>query len=255
VDEADEPVDRPRTAAVWRVLVPVTALGAGLMFATSASTAHGTDLRGGRFSQLTDLISSTQDQVARQEQAATRLRTEVDAQSQGAATSSSTVAAEQARGNALMGAAGLKAVRGPGLSVSLDDAPRPKDGHPPASSNPDDLVVHQQDVQSVVNALWAGGADAVTLMGDRLISTSAVQCVGNTLLIQGRLVGPPFVIQAIGDPVALRAALRAEPGVALFQRYVNDFGLSFKTTSHKDLRLAAYSGPLDLGHVNRTGSP
>jgi uncharacterized protein YlxW (UPF0749 family) len=246
--------NKPGKPGVWRVLVPVTALGAGLMFATSASTAQGTDLRGGRFSQLTDLISSTQAEVAREERAATELRTQVDAQGQGAATSSSRVAAEKARGDALTGAAGLQAVRGPGLRVSLDDAPRPKDGHPAASSNPDDLVVHQQDVQSVVNALWAGGADAVSLMGDRLISTSAVQCVGNTLLIQGRLVGPPFVIQAIGDPVALRSALRVEPGVALFQRYVDDYGLSFTTTSQNNVRLAAYTGPLDLGHVDRTAT-
>jgi uncharacterized protein YlxW (UPF0749 family) len=236
---------------VWRVLVPVTALVAGLMFATSASTAQGTDLRGGRFSQLTDLISSTQDEVMRAERTASALRAEVDAQSQGAATSSSTVAAEKARADALTGAAGLQAVRGPGLVVSLNDAPRPKDGHPAASSNPDDLVVHQQDVQSVINALWAGGADAVSLMGDRLISTSAVQCVGNTLLIQGRLVGPPFVVRAIGDPVALRAALHAEPGVALFQRYVDDFGLSFTNTPAASLHLPAYSGPLDLAHVSR----
>jgi uncharacterized protein YlxW (UPF0749 family) len=237
---------------VWRVLVPVTALGAGLMFATSASTAQGTDLRAGRFSQLTDLIASTQDEVAREEKEATALRALVDAQSEVAATSSSTVAAEKARAQAVTGAAGLQALRGPGLRVSLDDAPRPKDGHPAGSSNPDDLVVHQQDVQSVVNALWAGGADALSLMGDRLISTSAVRCVGNTLLIQGRLVGPPFVIEAIGDPVRLRSALRMEPGVALFQRYVDDFGLSFTTTPRKDVRLPAYSGSLDLVHVNRT---
>jgi uncharacterized protein YlxW (UPF0749 family) len=245
-------VSESNKPGVWRLLVPVTALGAGLMFATSASTAQGTDLRAGRFSQLTDLITSTQAELAREEKAASALRAQVDAQTQAAATGSSAVAAEKSNGDALTGAAGLRAVRGPGLRVSLDDAPRPKDGHPVASSNPDDLVVHQQDVQSVINALWAGGADAVSLMGDRLISTSAVQCVGNTLLIQGRLVGPPFVVQAIGDPVALRSALRVEPGVAVFQRYVDDFGLSFTTTPQKDLRLAAYTGSLDLVHTSRT---
>src|SRR5207245_813525 len=115
-------------------------------------------------------------EVAREERAAKALRAQVDAQSRGAAASSLTVAAEKTRSDALAAASGLQAVHGPGLTVSLDDAPRPKEGHAPASSNPDDLVVHQQDVQSVINALWAGGADAVSLMGDRLISTSAVQC-------------------------------------------------------------------------------
>ncbi|MCU1594283.1 MAG: hypothetical protein JWO12_1675, partial [Frankiales bacterium] len=163
------------------------------------------------------------------------------------------VRAEKARGDALAGPAGLEAVQGPGVTVRLDDAPRPKDGAAPASTNPDDLVVHQQDVQSAVNALWAGGAEAMTLMGERVISTSAVRCVGNTLLIQGRLVGPPFVIRAIGSPTAMRDALAVEPGIALFQRYVEDYGLSYSVTTDRTLKLPAYDGPLDLAHINRTG--
>jgi uncharacterized protein YlxW (UPF0749 family) len=232
----------------------VTALGAGLMFATSASTARGTDLRGGRFSQLTDLIAASQARVAQQEKDAAALRKEVTRNGRSAADRSSTVAAEQARGDALAGAAGLQAVTGPGITVSLNDAPRPKDGQRAASTNPDDLVVHQQDVQSVVNALWAGGAEAMTLMGERVVSTSAVRCVGNTLLIQGRLVGPPFIVRAIGLPRAMRGALAIEPGVALFQRYVDDYGLRYRVTSDTSLKMPAYDGPLDLPHIPRSSS-
>ena len=237
---------------LWRWLVPVTALGAGLLFAASASTAQGTDLRAGRFSQLTDLINSASGSVASQEKDAAALRRAVAQDGQTAASASSTVAKEKARGDVLAGAAGMAAVTGPGLTVSLNDARRPKDGRPPASSNPDDLVVHQQDVQSVLNALWVGGAEAVTLMGERVVSTSAVRCVGNTLLIQGRLVGPPFVLRAIGDATAMRVALHAEPGVSLFQQYVRNYGLGYSVTSVTTLHLPAYDGPLDLAHVTRT---
>ena len=237
-----------RRRAAWHVLVPVTALVAGLLFATSAHTAKGTDLRAGRFSQLTDLITAAQEQVAAQERQAAALRRDVAEASRLAAAHSSTVAAESARGDALVPAAGLEAVRGPGLVVTLDDAPRPPAGQAPASDNPDDLVVHQQDVQSVLNALWAGGAEAVTLMGERVISTSAVRCVGNTLLIQGRLVGPPFVVRAIGDTSRMRAALDAEPGVDLFRQYVDAFGLTFAVRGAQ-LRMPAYTGTLDLPHV------
>jgi uncharacterized protein YlxW (UPF0749 family) len=145
-------------------------------------------------------------------------------------------------------------VTGPGLTVSLDDAPRQAEGEPAASDNPDDLVVHQQDVQSVINALWAGGAEAMTLMGERIVSTSAVRCVGNTLLIQGRLVGPPFVVSAIGPSGAMRAALDEEPGVALFRRYVDDYGLRYDVTSRAALHLPAYDGPIELLHVTRAAS-
>jgi uncharacterized protein YlxW (UPF0749 family) len=236
---------------VWRVLVPVTALGAGLLFATSASTAQGTDLRAGRFSQLTDLIDANSKSVRKQEQSASQLRKDVAAAGNSAAAGSSVVAREQQRANALTGPAGLQAVQGPGLTVSLDDAPRTPAGEAPASSNPDDLVVHQQDVQSVLNALWSGGAEAVTLMGERVVSTSAVRCVGNTLLVQGRLIGPPFVIRAIGDTKGMRSALSVEPGVALFQRYVDDFGLRFDVATARTLHLPAYDGPLELPHVEK----
>lgn len=243
-----------RSGLLWRVLVPVTALGAGLMFATSASTAQGTDLRAGRFSQLKDLIGDTSTSVTSQEEQAVALRSVVAATNRAAASTSSIVAAEKARGDLVAGDAGLEAVTGPGLTVSLDDAPRPTNGRPLASDNPDDLVVHQQDVQSVINALWAGGAEAMTLMGERLVSTSAVRCVGNTLLIQGRLVGPPFLISAIGPTSAMRAALNVEPGVALFRRYVDDYGLRYSITTRSALHLPAYDGPIELPHVTRVAS-
>ena len=70
----------------------------------------------------------------------------------------------------------------------------------PGGLGPDDLVVHQQDVQAVVNALWRGGADGVQVMDQRLIATSAVRCVGNTLILQGRVYSPPFTVTAVGDP-------------------------------------------------------
>ncbi len=238
-----------RSSLLWRLLVPVTALGAGLMFATSASTAQGTDLRGGRFSQLRDLIGSTSSAVTAEEQQAAALRAEVAAANRTAASTSSIVTAENRRGDLVAGAAGLEAVAGGGVTVTLDDAPRPAEGQPQASDNPDDLVVHQQDVQSVVNALWAGGAEAMTLMGERLVSTSAVRCVGNTLLIQGRLVGPPFVISAIGPTGAMRSALDSEPGVALFRRYVDDYGLRYAVATRTALHLPAYDGPIELAHV------
>lgn len=249
----DEGDSRPHSL-LWRLLVPITALGAGLLFATSASTAQGTDLRGGRFSQLKDLIASTSHQVTSLEKQAIALREQVEAANQAAGAVDSTVTVERAKGDRLAGAAGLEAVRGPGLRVTLDDAPRPPQGQEPPSDNPDDLVVHQQDIQSAVNALWAGGADAVSLMGERLVSTSAIRCVGNTLLIQGRLVGPPFVIEAIGPRRSMRQALDREPGVALFRQFVADFGLRYTVADRTLLKLPAYDGPLELPHVVRAAT-
>jgi uncharacterized protein YlxW (UPF0749 family) len=257
VDGPAVPLAAParRPGLPWRVLVPVTALGAGLLFATSAATAAGTDLRAGRRTQLTDLITAQSRTVAAQERTAAALRAQVAEVQADAAAGNSRVAAERARGDALAPAAGLVAVTGPGVTVRLDDAPR-KQGVPPASDNPDDLVVHQQDVQAVVNALWAGGAEAMTLMGQRVVSTSAVRCVGNTVVLHGRVYSPPFVVSAIGDPERLRASLDAEPGVQFFRTFVDKYGLGYSVRTDKELDLPAYDGPLELPHAvpARTGA-
>ena len=229
---------RRRLAAV---LVALTALLAGLLFATSAETAQGTDLRSDRRLQLTDLVAQERAEVARQEATAAALRREVSAANEQASDRDARVATARAQADALERAAGLEPVAGPALTVSLDDAPRTA-----TSDNPDDLVVHQQDVQAVVNALWAGGAEAMTLMGQRVISTSAVRCVGNTVVLHGQVYGPPFVVTAIGDQERMRTSLSLEPGVLLFQRYVERFGLGYAVTAQDDVRLPAYEGPLQL---------
>lgn len=236
----------PRPAAV---LVPVTALAAGLLFATSAETAQGTDLRADRRLELTELIARERTAVERQQEAAAELRREVEQRSAAAAARDSRVAAA-APDPALEAAAGLMPAVGPGVTVTLDDAPR-KPGRPELSADPDDLVVHQQDLQAVVNALWAGGAEAMTLMGQRIISTSAVQCVGNTVILHGQVYSPPFVVAAIGDPPALRTSLDTDPGVAFFQSFVDRFGLGYAVSTEQELVLPAYDGVLQLTSVAR----
>ena len=101
----------------------------------------------------------------------------------------------------------------------------------------------------MVNALWAGGAEAMTLMGQRVISTSAVRCVGNTVVLHGQVYGPPFVVTAVGDQDGMQTALDLEPGVELFQRYVERFGLGYEVSSADEVRLPAYEGPLELPSV------
>ena len=231
----------------WTLLVPLTALGAGLLFATSASTAQGTDLRADRRLQLTELIARERAALDRRADAALELRVRVDAASAEVAEGDSRVAAVAAP-RELEVAAGLTALRGPAVTVSLDDAPR-QPGRPPLSEDPDDLVVHQQDVQAVVNALWAGGAEAMTLMGQRIVSTSAVRCVGNTVVLHGRVYSPPFVITAIGDPDELTAALERDPGVQYFRTFVERFGLGYAVERDSSVELPPYEGPLELPHV------
>ena len=139
-------------------------------------------------------------------------------------------------------AGGSTPVSGRGLRVALDDAPfdvRNED------VRPDLLVVHQQDIQSVMNALWAGGAEAMGLMDQRVVSTTGVQCQGNVLRLHGRMYSPPFVITAIGDPDRLRASLADDPAVSTYVRHAGELGLGWDVET-RAIDLPAYSGATEL---------
>ena len=166
-----------------------------------------------------------------------------------AAARDGAVAEARSAGERGVTAAGLAPVDGSGLEITLDDAPRRPDGTLPGNARPDDLVIHQSDVQAVVNAMWAAGASGVTVMDQRLIATSAVRCVGNTLLLQGRTYSPPFVITAVAPGAAVRAQLAASPQVAILQQAVDAFGLTFTVHDRSSVALPAYAGSLDMEYA------
>jgi uncharacterized protein YlxW (UPF0749 family) len=240
---------RGRRPSGWTVLVPVVALAAGLLFATSGRTAQGTDLRAGDVTELSGLISQRDAAIARQEGQLSDLQSQVERLTKQAGTRDSAVAAAQSSGDAGALSAALVPLTGPGVVITLDDAPARPDGSLPVNARPDDLVIHQSDVQAVVNAAWAAASDGVAIMDQRLIATSAVRCVGNTLLLQGRTYSPPFVITAIGDAGAIRAQLAASKQVADLQSAVDDFGLTFSVRERPAVTVPAYDGLLDLQYA------
>jgi uncharacterized protein YlxW (UPF0749 family) len=240
---------RGRRPSGWGVLVPVVALLAGLLFATSGRTAQGTDLRAGEITQLSELIRERNHVVAQQAEQAAELQRQVQRLTEQAASRDGAVAVAQTAGNAGALSAALIPLTGPGVEITLDDAVSRPDGSLPANARPDDLVIHQSDVQAVVNAVWAAAADGVAIMDQRLIATSAVRCVGNTLLLHGRTYSPPFVVTAIADAAAVRAQLAASPQVAVFQQAVEAFGLTFQVSERSQIALPAYDGPLDLEYA------
>jgi uncharacterized protein YlxW (UPF0749 family) len=228
----------------WRIAAPGAFALAGLLFATSAGVSRGQDLRGSR-SDLPDLIQAEEARLREATDRIDRLQAEIDAATNQAAQQDGRVRAEHRRAVALSQVAGTTPVKGPGTSVTLADAPRSADRMLPPGTSPDDLVVHQQDVQAVVNALWQGGAEAMMLMDQRIISTSAVRCVGNTLILQGRVYSPPYVITAIGNQSDLRASLDASPTVGILRQWVDAVGLGYDVTTGQ-ATFPAYAGSINL---------
>ena len=221
----------------------VVCLLAGVLLGTARVYSQGEDISN-RSVDLSAVVQDAEQRVGAADELAAQLQSQIDAA--GVGDVSPQVEAVRADVAALEPAAGLVPVVGPALQVSMSDAPRDADGNYPQGVDPDDLVVHQQDVQSVVNALWAGGAEAMMIMDQRVLTTSAVRCIGNTLLLQGRTYSPPFVVTAIGDTAGMSAALDVEPGVQLLLQYVDKYKLGYEEKVVDPVELPAYDGTVRM---------
>ncbi|MFE1024701.1 DUF881 domain-containing protein [Streptomyces sp. NPDC058818] len=232
-----------------RVLTAAVFALAGLIFFTSFNTAKGTNIRtDASLLKLSDLIHERSRENGELEESNAALRDEVDALAE---RDNGSTKAEADKLAALEKKAGTQKLKGESISVTLDDAPPDATAKLPGypEPEPDYLVIHQQDLQAVVNALWQGGAEGIKVMDQRLISTSAVRCVGNTLILQGRVYSPPYKIQAVGDPERLKEALAASPAIQNYLVYVNVYGLGWKVEDEGRVTLPGYSGTADLHYA------
>ncbi|MET7324516.1 DUF881 domain-containing protein [Streptomyces sp. NPDC005549] len=242
------PVRRRRFRPVRILTAAVFAL-AGLIFFTSFNTAKGTNIRtDASLLKLSDLIHERSRGNGDLEESNGALREDVESLAE---RDDGRTKSEDDELAALEEKAGTQKLKGEAISVTLDDAPPDATAKLPGypEPQPDYLVIHQQDLQAVVNALWQGGAEGIKVMDQRLISTSAVRCVGNTLILQGRVYSPPYKIQAVGDPERLKKALAKSPAIQNYMVYVNVYGLGWKVEEDGRVTLPGYSGTADLHYA------
>lgn len=131
--------------------------------------------------------------------------------------------------------AGLTALEGPGLVVRLNDSTRP----PLPGEDPNKTILHYSDIAAVVSELWAAGAEAVAVNGERVVSSTGITCVGTTILCNTKRMAPPYVIAAIGDPEHLSAYLR-QPGGTLEMLAAFDFPI--RVTPYARVDVPPYRG-------------
>jgi uncharacterized protein YlxW (UPF0749 family) len=147
---------------------------------------------------------------------------------------------------------GAVAVVGPGLVLQVDDAEAVSDqsgvNDPRADTKADDGRVLDQDLQVLVNGLWAAGAEAVAINGQRLTALSAIRSAGLAILVDYRPLSPPYRISAIGDPDTLQTRFSDGAGGRDLQYLKDNFGIRASITSSKRLTLPASTG-LDVRHA------
>lgn len=224
--------------------VGVVGLIAGIMFATNANLfATSPDER--RPQNLADLVHVERKRLEATTAEVEQLRSEV----------SELIRTEQVFAGPsedLEISAGRIALEGPGVTVKLWDAPFRESL--PDGVGPDDLIVHQQDLEAVINALWAGGAEAMTVQGHRVTSRSSIRCVGNVLLIDSSVYSPPYVISAIGSPEALEESVLNTPQVMTYLAYVDALQLGWSLDTEEELYMAPDEGSITMTYASLPGA-
>lgn len=135
---------------------------------------------------------------------------------------------------------GLGRVRGDGVVVRLADAARDKDAVTGAGAGPSRVLY--SDLQTVANALWAAGAEAVAINGQRLTATSTIRSAGEAVLVDYRPVTSPYEVSAIG-PGSMRDRFDESRAAALMREVAKTTGLSFGVKEAEGLTLPAAPQP------------
>jgi uncharacterized protein YlxW (UPF0749 family) len=228
-------------------MTPAVFLLSGALFVVSASNSEGTDLRPGRYTDLASLVQTESDKYDDLAQQVRELDAEVT--NLAAGVKDANVKRFQRKVQSLKDPAGLTPRAGPGLTVTLSDAP--DEVLSSTTQNPNLLVVHQQDIQAVVNALWKGGARAVTVQGQRIVSTTGIRCEGNSVQLQGVPYPQPYVISAVGDPAALEDAIEDDGYLDIYRSQAEqaDISVGWDVESESLVTAPAYDGLLDIDYA------
>lgn len=137
--------------------------------------------------------------------------------------------------------AGLTEVEGPGVMVVMRDSTAVN-----TTGDEQDYLIHDNDLLSVINDLRDAGAEAISLNGERLLSTSEVRCAGAVVIVNGRRYAAPYVFNAIGDSATLYNALTMRNGVV---DVLGQWKIEVKVTPSDKLTVPKYSGVLDFRHA------
>jgi uncharacterized protein YlxW (UPF0749 family) len=138
---------------------------------------------------------------------------------------------------------GATQVRGPGVKLVVDDAKEAGtggDGDPRETSGFSDTGrVRDRDMQRVVNGLWASGAEAVSINGQRLTALSAVRAAGDAILVDNRPLVPPYTVLAVGDGKRLSTRFQNSADGLYLHALQENFGIRTAISVEEDLRLPA----------------
>lgn len=222
-------------------LLVIVAMLIGVLLATSALALRAPTTTVGKIKQ--DLVGRIEDRRAdadAQTRLIATLRNEINT-AQAAALSQQSQTELTSQLTALELVAGTLPVTGPGVVVTMDDAPtKPEvapDVNPRTATGPDQGKVIARDLQIVANGLWEAGAEAVSINGHRLTSRSAIRSAGEAILVDYRPLARPYVITAIGDPGSLSVEFADNSGGSYLQSLKNNYQVRSDVQSRQSVTI------------------
>jgi uncharacterized protein YlxW (UPF0749 family) len=224
---AAEP-DRPRRARSTVAVAALAAVGTLCGVAAAQTRERAPAAARIRASLVSEAAQRTQatDRLAAQEETLRRETAEAREAQLRQSAAGRALSDELAR---LEVAVGTQRVRGPGLVVTVDDAAD-------AADNGDGRIT-DADLQTLVNALWAAGAEAVSVNDRRISALTAIREAGEAILVDYRPVAPPYVVRAVGDRDAMEPAFADSATARRFRTFVEAFGIHFDVARAKSLDL------------------
>jgi len=135
--------------------------------------------------------------------------------------------------------AGLLEGTGPGIVITLNDSNLPQQ----PGEDPNLFLIHDEDLLKVVNELFAAGAEAVSINGQRIVANSEIRCVGPTIIVNSVRLAPPFIVQAIGDPDTLESSMKMRGGVI---ESLQVFGIQVNIKRQDNIDMPGYTGSVQF---------
>lgn len=141
--------------------------------------------------------------------------------------------------------AGLTAAQGPGIVLTISDSTaQAPDANTTAEKEM--LIIHDSDLRLIVTELNAAGAEALSINGERIISTTPIRCVGPVINVNEHKMAPPYEISAIGDPKTLEAAVNMRGGL---KDVFSAVGIEVSIRTEDKLNLPRYTGLVNFKYA------
>lgn len=207
---------------------PGLLIGIVLGMGIHTQISEGAGLTYERFVAMTNLLQQKQDEVSALQQEITRLKA-----SPTPAVARQIVSTQEKALLAARRAAGRTQVRGQGVSLWLDDSLLPTQ----LGVSPDEYILHDQDLLTVVNDLSSAGATAISINGIRLVATSDIHCAGAVISVGGVRTSIPVTILALGNPTNLAASLSGPTGEL---KLLSLYGIRIRLTPERHLTVPSY---------------